>query len=258
MLNQKAPYIFSKCIPIALIAFASTGCSTSLFLEEIQHPRDTAIIIGPHYYLISPYKCAKAKSIDEKGIIECYAADDSKSASVPPIGNFQRRMFEKHLPYAWASNEHQAALYHFHYQGGKEQAAANVVSALTAAHTAVEALDSVSYAAHKSAHPTHSFGNFQELDSMSVWEAKEFSIANWHLQNSTIYNLGDNYDFSSQGFESRRLGNLSLHKGGSASYHTGNTTYHTGGMLTHQVTDSISRSSNGKHCIKISIVTRCR
>lgn len=242
-----------------LLASITTGCTTiSGVVEEVQSPRDTAIIIGKHHYLINTYKCAEARNIDEDGVIDCYAADGSRSASVAPAGDLKLSMFKKYVKFAWASEEHQAYLYNFHYQGGKERIAANLVNSAALVYSAVNFMKEAKYSTYNSGDSHPKFGTAPELNGMSIWDAREYSIANWNLHNANLYSLGSGITFNQNGIYSRKIGNLTFHNDGTRSYQTGNSTYNTSGKLTNQITDSISYSTNGMMCMDIGSITRCR
>lgn len=241
------------------LASIATGCTTiSGVVEEVQFPRDTAIIIGEYHYLVSIYKCAEARNINEDGVIDCYAADGSRSASVAPVGDLQLSMFKKYVKFAWASEEHQAYLYNIHYQGGKERIAANLVNSAALVYSTVNLMKEAKYSTYNSGGDYPKFGSNPELNNMSMWDAREYSIANWKLHNANLYKLGGGITSNHSGIYSKKIGDLTFYSDGTRSYQTGNSIYNTGGKLTKQITDSISYSTNGVMCMDIGNITRCR
>lgn len=241
------------------LTFITTGCSTiSGVVEEVQFPRDTAIIIGKHHYLINTYKCAEARNIDERGVIDCYAVDGAKSTAVAPLSNLRISIFEKHAGFKWASEEHQALLYDLHYQGGKERLVGNLVNSVALVYLTVNLMKDVKYSTYESGAGFPIFGTAPELNNMSIWDAREYSIANWQLHNASFYHkLGNGITLSQDGGYSKQIGNLTFYSEGTRSYQSGNFIYNTNGVHTRQVTDRLSYSTDGTSCITIGNLIRC-
>ncbi len=247
-------------ISTIFLSFITTGCTTiSGVVEEVSYPRDTAIIIGKYHYLINTDKCAEVRNIDERGVIDCYSEDGLKSTPVTPLGDFRLSIFKKHAEFEWASEEHQAFLYYMHYQGGLERLASNLVNTVAFVHSTANFMKEAKYSTYNSSAGFPKFGAFPELNSMSMWDAREFSIANWQLHNSSFYhNQGSGVTLNQAGIYSKKIGNLTFYNNGTRSYQIGNSTYNTNGTRTYQATDRVSYSTDGTNCLTIGNIIRCR
>lgn len=235
----------------------AAGCSTvSSVVEEVNYPRDTAITIGKYHYLINTEKCADATRISSDGEIDCRAADGSKSASITPFAEWRVNYLYKYYKFQWGSPEHQAFLYDFHYKGGKERMAQALVGSVLMVATVANAMKTTNYGSLP-AGTGPNYGSFPELKSLSVWEAREFDIANWSLNNSTLYDLGNGMLTNQNGFAGRKIGNFTYYDNGLREYSMGSTSYFSNGTRSMQVTDSITSLSNGRHCVTIGPVRKC-
>lgn len=247
---------FLKAATAGMIALTA-GCSTvSSVVEEVNYPRDTAITVGKYHYLINTEKCADATRISSDGEIDCRAADGSKSSSITPFAQWRVNILRENLKMEWGSPEHQAYLYDFHYNGGKERMAQALVGSVLMVITVANAMKTTNYGSLP-AGTGPNYGSYPELKNLSVWDARHFDIANWSLNNSTLYDFGNGMLVNRNGFVGRKIGNITFYKDGLREYSMGSTSYFSNGMRSIQVTDSITYLSNGQNCITIGSVRRC-
>lgn len=120
---------------IALIMLANAtillgGCA-GLKQEFDGYPADTAILIDDVAYQINTTKCATIKGIDGiNGALDCYDADGRQTASVAPVPDWRRNLVKDRFGMEWASPEHQAFLFNFFHEGGKEKAAQSISNSM--------------------------------------------------------------------------------------------------------------------------------
>lgn len=260
-----------KCVSLRLASFVcalciglvTSGCvSVAELLEMDEFPRDTAVSIGNYNYVINTIKCHEVRNIGEDGDLECYAADGSKSAPVSPQGEWLMEQFDKYHDYEWGSEEHQAFLYEFHYLGGKERLANSMLQTVQATASLVQTtqqiMNSTNYNAATSSSSMPVYGANPALNGMNVWEAREFSMADWHFNNLTYFTLDNGLSYGQGGILSQRTGMITQQSNGIYSYQFGDSTYHSNGAVTRQVTDNISFTNNGTICTQITgSITRC-
>lgn len=240
------------------LAMLAAGCSiVSSVVEEYSYPRDTAVNIGKYHYLINTQKCADVTRISPDGVIDCRAADRTKSASISPAGDLRMSLFNKYNKFAWGSEEHQAFLYDFHYLGGKERVAKNLVGSVAFIYSATNAMKSTKYGSiAPGAGPD--YGSALELNKFSVWEVREYSLANWSLQNSNLYNFENGMLVSKNGIAGVKTGNITHYKNGVNEYSSGAHSYFSDDLRSMQITDSITAFSNGQFCTDIGPIKRCQ
>lgn len=253
----------SKQVVMLLIVFVISGCALISEVNEInQYPRDTAISIGERWYVISTYKCAEVRSIDDEGVLDCYAEDGTKSMPVSPGSQWQMETFKKHFDYEWGSEEHQAYLYDFYYLGGKERLANSILNSINTTvymyKTSKNLMKSDEYITGSSKSGIPLYGSSHALSGMSIWDAREYSMADWHFNNATYFHLNSGVTYGQGGIYSQRVGNITFHKNGIKSYQFGDTIYHSNHTTTQRITENITYTSDGTHCTKIGNMTRCR
>lgn len=249
-----------RFINVLLVISVVSGCISMEEIAENEHyPRDTAISIGDQRYVVNTYKCAEIRRINDKGALECYAADGSKSAKVSPEGDFQRQLFDKYIDYEWGSEEHHAFLYDFYYQGGKERLANSLAQTTIAIVEIHQAMNSSSYNQGTSTGGVPLYGTNPALNGMTVWGAREFSLADWHFNNISYFNLGNGRTYTQGGISSQTIGNLTFHSNGVKSYHFGDSIYHSNGTTSISVSDSLTYTNDGTHCLSVtSNIVQCR
>ncbi|WP_191628425.1 hypothetical protein [Pseudomonas fluorescens] len=253
---KRALHALLKTSTMGLAALAA-GCSTvSSVVEEYSYPRDTAVNIDKYHYLINTQKCADATRISPDGVIDCRAADGTKSASISPVGDLQMSLF-KYNKFAWGSEEHQALLYDFHYLGGKERMAQNLVGSVAFIYSVNNTMKSTKYGSIATGIGPN-YGSAPELKQLSVWDAREYSLANWSLQNSNLYNFGNGTLVNKNGIVGTQIGNITYYKNGVNEYSSGSHSYFSNGLRSMQITDSITAFSNGKSCTDIGPIKKCQ
>ncbi|MEH6589159.1 MAG: hypothetical protein V7746_02820 [Halioglobus sp.] len=242
------------------ITLVISGCiSLAEIQENEQYPRDTAISIDGRYYTINTYKCSEVRNINDKGVLDCYAEDGSRSAQVTPESQFQIKMFNSYFDYDWGSEEHHAFLYNFYYLGGKEQIVNNATQSANAIFQITQLMNSSTYDAGRPAVGAPYYGTNPALSGMSVLGAREFTRADWHFNNIDYFSVTNGLTYSNGGISSVRIGNVTRHSNGIRSFHSGDSIYHSNGTATIKVTDRINYTNDGTHCIKLtSSITRCQ
>ncbi|MEZ5554519.1 hypothetical protein [Haliea sp.] len=255
-------YFFSTTRLTTLsVVLVTSGCAPLAEIQETQkYPRDTALTIGGYSYLINTYRCAEVRSINDEGVLECYAGDGSLSAQVTPASQFQLNMFEKYVDYEWGSEEHQAFLYDFHYLGGKERLANGIVQPFfTVFEVTKQVMDATKYSSESSATTGPIYGKDPVLEGMSAWEARQFSLASWHFSNSNYFSFGNGLTYDTGGSLSKKIGGITHHSNGLKSYHFGDSTYHSNRTTSVRIGDNMSYTSDGTICTSLtSNITRCR
>lgn len=244
-----------------LLPLSTMGCAVVSEMVEIdQYPRDTAISIDERKYLINTFKCADIRTIDEQGVLECYAADGTKSLPVSPAGAFQLSAFEDQFEFAWGSEAHQAWLYEFHYLGGKERLARQIIGAFTQIQNTIDIMNTTFYTANDMQVQFPQYAapqRFEAFKGFPVKDIREYSIADWHLNNYTYFQTG-NIAYDGDEVIAQRIGRLTFHSNGLRSYDLGSTTYTSNGVSTIQINDATTYSNDGTICAAIGNMTRCR
>jgi len=249
--------VFLKAATVGMTVLTA-GCATvSSVVEEVNYPRDTAITVGKYHYLINTEKCADATRISSDGEIDCRAADGSKSSSITPFAQWRVNALRGHLKMEWGSPEHQAFLYDFHYKGGKERMAQALVGSVLMVAAVTNAMKTTNYGSLP-AGTGPNYGSYPELKKLSVWDARQFDIANWSLNNSILYDFGNGMLANRNGFAGRKIGDFTYYDNGLREYSMGSTSYFSNGTRSIQVTETITVISNGQTCNNISGIRICR
>ena len=171
--------------------FLLTGCaSIKAELQEIDYPKDTAILIGDSAYQINTVKCAKIKAIGEDGTLDCYDFDGIKSASITPVSDWRRNYLKENLGIKWASPEHQAFLFNYFHGGGKEKTANAILKAYGAIAAAKKLTDSLEKS--KEIETQAAKMKIKGIEAyatggMPAWHAHKFKTTQWHLENSRYF-----------------------------------------------------------------------
>lgn len=251
-----------RLVVLGVLALLAVGCTTVSELVEIeQFPRDTAISIGERNYLINTFKCSEIRAINLAGVLECYATDGTKSVPISPASTFQMGLFEDQFEFEWGSEEHQAFLYEFHYLGGKERLASSLIGAVRAVMSTIDVIDAMNstyYESNELVTILPQYRNTEALIGMSAWDLRGFSIADWHLNNSTFFQINDRITFNQGGINSQRIGDIEFHSNGVRSYYFGDSIYSSNGATTRRIGDTFTASSDGTVCTIIMEITRCR
>lgn len=238
------------------------GCaSISEIAESLKYTRDTAITTGTYRYVINTEKCYEIGSISDEGVLDCYAEDGSQSAQVSPATEWQVKKFDESFDYEWGSDEHQAFLHYLYYEGGLERLASDIANSVVFAiqlHQTIDSLGSSAYDPNSSSSMMPSYGSNPAMKGMSVWDARGFSLADWHFNNATFFNFGGNQTIGRNGQNIQRIGNFGFHSNGLRSYYFGGHTYHSNGSTSISTSSISSYNNGGQNCIKpTDNIVRC-
>ncbi|NNA05138.1 hypothetical protein, partial [Pseudomonas lundensis] len=151
----------------------------------------------------------------------------------------------------------QAFLYDFHYKGGKERMAQALVGSVLMVAAVTNAMKTTNYGSLP-AGTGPNYGSYPELKKLSVWDARQFDIANWSLNNSILYDFGNGMLANRNGFAGRKIGDFTYYDNGLREYSMGSTSYFSNGTRSIQVTETITVISNGQTCNNISGIRICR
>ena len=211
--------------------------------------------------MINTQKCHEIRSISEDGVLQCYAEDGSQSAPVSPASDWQVREFDKTFDFAWGSEEHQAFLHYLCYGGGFERIAKQILDSAAFAiqlHQTIDSLSSPVYDPGSTSAAMPKYGANPVMLTMSVWEARGFSLADWHFKNATFYTTSSNLMVGSGGQRIQRVGNIGFDGGGMRSFYFGDYAYHSNGSASIATSSTSSYNNRGENCLKITEnIVRC-
>lgn len=182
-----------------LLAIASSfllgGCaSLKAGLEGIDHPADTAILIGDVAYQINTVKCAQIKAIGEDGALDCFDSESRQSASITPVSEWRRNFLKEKMGMDWASPEHQAFLFNYFHEGGQEKAMGALLSSVQQAYGTYASAKNLSDSLRKSGEiemqsaqmKIKGIGAYMS-GGMPAWQAHQSDVSQWHLANSRYF-----------------------------------------------------------------------